>query len=557
MAQPPADTRSTVRLLGLLAGLAALTAAAYLNSLDGAFVFDDAAITDNPHLRQLSWQTLLSGEAMQALPQSTLSGRPLVTLSFTINHAISGGSAAGYRAGNVLIHLAAGWTLFGLLRRTLERVGAAPLRAALLAFSAASVWLLHPLQTSAVTYIVQRAESLMGLFYLLTVYAAARALVSARPRGWVAAAVALSAAGMACKESMATAPLAVVAWCWVFHARSPAGPRTSDASGQDTPQRGAQWPLFVGLACTWAVPVALAQGSRSDSAGLGLAHVTPWTYLLTQCQVIWHYLRLAACPDVLCIDYDWPIVRSVADVWPQAVGLIALGGATVAGLARRRAWSFPAAWVFLTLGPTSSVIPITDAAFEHRMYLPLAGLAVLVVCGVDRLAAAAMGRNARLRTALSAIILVLALAALTWRTAERNHDYQTATTLWQSTVNARPGNPRARYCLGCALQSEGRHAEAIEHYRRALEIAPRFFDVYVNLGVALDATGEHEQAARHFRWAIELRPGDAKAHYNLGLAMEALGRTTEARAALLRALELRPDWEAPRRALGRISSRPH
>ncbi len=541
--------------------LAALTAAAYANSIDGTFVFDDTAITQNPHIQTLSLSGILSGEALReatrALPQTTLSGRPLVTLTFAVNYAISGGAVWSYHAANILIHLGAGWTLFGLMWRTLVRMGRPAGEARMLAFVAAAIWLVHPLQTQSVTYIVQRAESQMGLFYLLTVYGVARGLVSRRRGIWFAAAVVFSAAGMACKESMATAPLAAMLYCWIFGRpmRQVEASVAGVAGGTALPRggRAQRWLLFAGLAGTWAV-LALVAGddARSESAGFKLAHVRPWTYLLTQCEVIWHYLRLAAWPHGLAIDYDWPIVRSLSEVWPAALALLVLLIATAIGAGRRRPWSFPAAWVFLTLGPTSSVIPISDAAFEHRMYLPLAGLAAMVVC-VAEFVLSRIGRvDGVTRRWVSATIVALTLCLLGWRTIVRNSDYASPVSIWQATVKARPDNARARYNLGRELSVAGRNADAIEHYRRALALAPTHADAYIGLGIALEAQGQYEAAAQHYVWAIELRPQNARAYYNLGLAMEAMGRLAEARTALVQALKWNPDLSGAREALNRV-----
>jgi len=139
-------------------------------------VFDDMpAIVENPHVRSL---TPLAA-ALTAPPEVTTAGRPVAALSFAVSYALAGGyDTWWYHATNVAIHAAAALALFGILRRTLltdplrERFGAA---AAPLAFAAALLWAVHPLHTQAVTYIVQRVESLMGLFLLLTVYCAIRA----------------------------------------------------------------------------------------------------------------------------------------------------------------------------------------------------------------------------------------------------------------------------------------------------------------------------------------------------------------------------------------------
>src|SRR5262249_26552673 len=145
--------------------------------------------------------------------------RPLVSLTLAINYAISGYEVWSYHLVNLLIHVGAGLTLFGIVRRTLQsdrlrvRFGA---RSTELALAVALVWTVHPLQTQSVTYIIQRGESLMGLFYLLTLYSAVRSLDSRSERLWWAAAIVACAAGMLSKQVMLTAPLMVLLYDFVF-----------------------------------------------------------------------------------------------------------------------------------------------------------------------------------------------------------------------------------------------------------------------------------------------------------------------------------------------------
>ena len=160
---------------------------AYSTSFRGVFVGDDVeAIVANPHVTSLT----PIGRALSAPRDTTVAGRPVVSLSLALNYAIAspdGLNPWGYHAFNLLVHLAAGLVLYGVVRRTLltdpvqARFGEA---ATPLAFGVALIWLLHPLQTAAVTYVVQRAEALMGLFLLLTLYAAIRSNDAPARRPW-------------------------------------------------------------------------------------------------------------------------------------------------------------------------------------------------------------------------------------------------------------------------------------------------------------------------------------------------------------------------------------
>src|SRR5207249_870179 len=155
------NSRTLTPLIIIAAGLCA-----YLNSLRGPFIFDDIdAINENPHIRKL-WPL---AEVLSAPRQTPVAGRPVVGLSLAINYALGGLNVCGYHVFNLATHMLAGLTLFGIVRRTLQRH---PLEdqpsgsPTWFALAVALTWMLHPLQTEAVTYVIQRAESLMGLFYL-------------------------------------------------------------------------------------------------------------------------------------------------------------------------------------------------------------------------------------------------------------------------------------------------------------------------------------------------------------------------------------------------------
>ncbi len=251
--------------IALAAGLLVLaTAAAFSSSFAGAFVFDDEyAITENPSIRQLwpIWPTLSPPRHGE-----TVTGRPLLNFSLAINYAISGEGVWSYHAANLAIHVLAALLLFGVVRRTLllptmrDRWGGAALPLALII---ALLWAVHPLQTESVTYIVQRAESLMGLFYLLTLYCFIRGAGSARGVYWYVGSVSACLSGMAVKEVMISAPLIVLLYDRTFCAGSFRGAlRHRDG-------------YYLGLAGTWALlgwlvvsmgPLARARGQAQRSS---------------------------------------------------------------------------------------------------------------------------------------------------------------------------------------------------------------------------------------------------------------------------------------------------
>ena len=351
------------------------TIGAYYNSFGGVFVFDDAtSIAENPTIQHLwpIWEVLSPpGKGV------TVQGRPVINFSLAVNYALGGLSVWGYHALNLAVHILAGLALFGLVRRTLLLPGLKgrfQSSATALALAVALIWTLHPLQTESVTYIIQRAESIMGLFYLLTFYCAVRGFTSARRRWWYAAAVAACALGMGSKEVMVSAPLMVLVYDRLF---------VADSFRSLFRRR---WGFYVALAATWGILALLviSAGNRSNTAGFGL-RMSCWDYAQTQFGYIIRYLRLCFWPRPLVFDYGNDIVGDPSGIIPYAVAVGVLVAGTAVGLYFRSWLGFLGAWFFAILAPSSSVIPIaTEVAAEHRMYLPLAAVVALVVVGDTR-----------------------------------------------------------------------------------------------------------------------------------------------------------------------------
>ena len=517
VSRPPRERFLT---LALAAVILAAGAWAWSNSFAGVFVLDDVrAIVRNATIRTL-WPLSIP---LSPPSGSTVAGRPVANLSFAVSYAMGaapapdGGAstpamlaapdATPFHAGNLVIHLATALVLFGVVRRTLlsprlrERFGAA---APWMACAVALLWVVHPLHTSAVTYAVQRVESLMGLFYLLTLYCAIRAGDGPRRRWWAAASVVSCAAGMGTKETMVTAPVMVALWDWTF--REPAGGRTGRV----------RWTLVAGLGTTWLL-LAFVVTRQFRAPSIDLAPMTIWLYVRTQAEVIAHYVRLAFYPSPLVFLYDWPLMP--APIWQawQAALLVGLAGFTVAGIVKRHPLAFLGAWFFLILAPSSSVLPIiTEVAAEHRMYLPLAAVATAIVLGAHLAVTRLAGRWTRATAGAAVVAMLITAGALGTLTYTRNAVYASAEGLWADTVAKRPEDARPRVAFAEALARAGRLPEAETQLWRAVELAPDDPVARVRLGSVLAQRSRHEQAATQLNAALALRPGDVDAHRFLG-----------------------------------------
>ena len=558
--------------------LAVAGAWVYSTSFAGVFVMDDKfAIADNPNIKAL-WPLTTS---MSAPDESPVSARPVASLTLAINYALApddvrdvlsaGGPSApaevrerflrnvwGYHFFNLLLHVLAALVMFGVIRRTLcsprLRARFGPV-AVLLAFSASLIWIVHPLLTDAVTYVAQRTEVLMGLFFFLTLYCSIRAfeqIASPRSRSlWMVAAVVSCALGMGSKQTMVTAPLIVLLWDWIFVFPSDPGSRTTDpGSVSSAVLRTRRW-LYAGLASTWIILAVLVAVERwPHSIGFAREGWTPWTYLVTQSGVIVHYLRLAITGSPLSLDYDgWPMAHSVGEVAAYAVPLLILVIATVVGIVRRLPWAFLGAWFFATLAPSSSVLPLaTEIAAERRMYLPLAAVVVAGVVAVVLVGQTLLGlltgdaRRRRLLGELSTVVVLGAVvASLGSATYARNRDYWSDERIWEDTVQKRPNNPRARVNYGIDLQAAGRLVDAERELREAVRLKDTSAAAHANLGPILCATGRLDDCIFHLKRALELDPDYTSAHANLAEAYGASGKRALAAEQFALALNATPD----------------
>lgn len=507
-------------------GLVAVCAAIYTNSLHGPFVFDDLpSIRESPNVRGL---TPLS-ESLTAPAGTGASGRPLVALSLALNYAIGQLEVFGYHLFNVAVHALAALALFGVVRRTLEATKLAA-RAFPLALATALLWVVHPLHTDALNHVVYRNEAMGALFYVLTLYGAVRGFRAEKAAPWYALSVLACALAMASKEAAVSAPLAVLAL-----------DRTLFSGGfLDSLKR--RQGLYAGLATTWVVlALSILSGDRGTSAGFEQEVVSSAEYLRTQAVAIVQYLRLSLWPDQLLFDYyNWPTITSWGEVWLRTLALIALLAVSLWAFIRRRAVGFLGLFCFAVLAPSSSFIPLTgEMIAEHRIYLPLAALVLLLVLGVDAL----LRRTGGGRQALASggALVLLAGGALAWRTVTRNEDYRSTEALWGTVLERYPDHARAHQMLSQYYVYEQDWEAALPHCEAAMEFDSRLSSVEFNLGTTLMNLGRYQEALPYLQHAVKEEPGKAITYAQLGLCLKYLERPEQALQALRRAAGLDPD----------------
>ena len=532
----------------------------FASSFNDPFHFDDVLITND---------TNVANPALWFHFFNPLHLRQLTFFTFYLNHLAGGTDPSGYHIVNVLLQVANAVLLFLLLKRYVERW---------IAIAAAFIFLVHPIQTSAVLYVYERSTLLACFFSLLGLIA-----IAERRVGWAVVSFALAFEG---KESAIAVPLALA----VLPSPFGRGRRVEDAPGeglrsgqvlQPSPGAPARWlsrrPLpqgegfrtlfVVGAALLSAFALGILVRFNEQTVGIGAAAQTsPFRYLLIETRVVYTYLRLLVFPYPQSLEYDFH----------ESGGILAAGGIVLMiaagywlyrnGDERLRVAGLCILAFFILLAPTSSVVPSADAAFEHRLYLPMLAFSLFAAS----LLASIPQRN------LVAAAALIALAALT---IGRERIWSSDIALWEDTVQKAPGKARVWFNLGGAyLNTDPDKARAA--FLRALELQPHFTEALYDLGlieqtkqnwnmalayydkaVAEQPTywpawnnmantwfvmGQHDRALEGFEKTLRLNPDYWPAQYNLAIVHFMRGRYTDAVRKLRIVLDWRPDFREAR-----------
>jgi len=513
--------------------------ACYASALGAPLVVDDLAVLSGATAR---------GDVLELLRQAFGPGadpifrnRIVAYLSFALGTAVHGVQPAPLRAVNVGLHAANALLVAHLAALALRGPSPAPgreRRARAAALAAGLLFAAHPLATSAVTYVAQRLAVLATTFYLgaIALHAAARARRSLRAAvALEAAAVLVGLLGMRTKEIAFTLPVALALFDLLFLPR---------------PARGPRWAWLVPAAALLPVLPLSMLGGRGGSLQAATemlpsarVPVTRWGYLVTQQTVLVRYLRLAVAP--FGQRFFWPVpLRSGLDLrsaLAAALHLALLGGAAAAALRSRasgkeapRLAAFGVLFFYVAASVESSVVPIQDLMFEHRAYLPLAGLA-LSAAGLGVAAAERFGVGRPLAIAASAAVVVLGVG-----TVVRHGAWRSYSALMADGAAKSPEDARLRFWWGMALKREGDLRGAAGAWREALARDPCHVPSLNALGSLHFVAGDPAGALALFDRANACDPGEPIAWMNGGAALDRLGRRAEARARFERFLALAP-----------------
>jgi Tfp pilus assembly protein PilF len=513
----------------LLVLLAVVVIFIYAETLSGPFIFDDRSnIRENPHIRisQLTLKSLAS-----AAFDSPSHRRPVANISFMLNYYIHGYNVVGFHTVNIIIHVITGILLYFFVQTTL-RTPALQSRYAhykWISFFTAAIWIVHPLQTQSVSYIVQRMNSLAAMFYILSFLCYARLRANPQKRSkWVllSGCILTGILALGTKENAATLPFFLLLYEWYFF---------RDLSLKWLKDHLA---LLAGLLILLAIVALVFLGTEPFDkilSGYAFRHFTPVQRLLTEMRVVIFYISLFFWPHPgrLNLDHDFALSYSLTDPITtlfSMLGIVFLLALAIMLAKNQRLISFGILWFLGNLVIESSVFGL-EIVFEHRMYLPSMMCSLIVVLLVDRWAKPAWLKPL--------ILLTLTIVAALW-TYERNEVWRDRITIWEDCVKKSPQKARPYNNLGAALADDGQYSKAIEKYHKALQINPYYPNAYTNLGFALAKQGKVEESITQFLKALQLKPKDPETLSNLGVALLLQNRPEEAIHYLSEAVALNP-----------------
>ncbi|GAB4483098.1 MAG: tetratricopeptide repeat protein [Thermodesulfovibrionales bacterium] len=475
------NTRSVHIILILLFCLAA-----HANALHVPFVFDDTNnIVGNPRIRDLS-NIPAFFVRLDGVPTS---GRPLMAATFALNYRLGGLDPAGYHLVNLLLHLTNALLLYALIITTARDHAADEGRAGFLALAAALIFVVHPVQTESVTYIVSRSVLLSTLFALMGILIFRTAVSAAgMKRALLATALwSVSLLGMASREEFFLFPLILVLYDYYFVSTLNAG-RVLGHYG-----------LHLPVICTLSyVLYIVSTFNYTNRAGFGVDVITPGEYLMTQFKVHGTYVRLLLLPMNQNLDYDYPVTKTMTDVPTLAafLGYAGLWGAGFYFRARGPALSFSVLLFMVGLAPTSSFMPIADVIFEHRLYLPSIGFVLAVPLLLYPVV------RPVLRSGNALFVLVVSVAALfAVLTHARNETWKGHLSLFEDVVKKSPAKARGHTDLGTSYYHLGRYEEAVAQYEQAIALDRTYLETYWNLSALasdLEQRGLPTLAARSY-----------------------------------------------------------
>lgn len=480
-----------------------LAGLSYVNTFDSPLVLDDRNSFIDSSLVYLPDFSLESLEKLTTTRFGLTRTVPLMT--FALNHKFGGGAPSYYHLTNIVIHLLCCTVIYLFLGRLMSfpaAIGSVKnISPRLLVVFICGLWVLSPVQTNAVTYLVQRMTSLATLFYISALLFYLRGRQSHRATAAVLGNYSIAAlftllAAMS-KENIATLPLVIILLEEMF-----ISPGTISIF-----IRSLGWKTWLAtlLLLLLILPLFQAPLHSQILAGYGGRHFTLMERLLTESRVvIWYIsLLLLPLPARMNLDHDFAISQSLLTPPTTIFSIILLV------LVFSLAWwkrqtnpllSFGIFWFFINLMIESTVIPL-ELVFEHRLYLPSIGFFIVLAVALD--AAASFHKISMDSSKLSEIFILLTIILFTFSsllTTFRNNDWRDEISIYKDCAEKSPNKARAQANYGLALARAGKNDEAIPVLERAIELGRPFYESHLsagsNLVLALANQGKNDEAIK-------------------------------------------------------------
>jgi tetratricopeptide (TPR) repeat protein len=530
-------------LLIILTGIAA-----YSNTFHVPFHWDDLTyINENPVINNIGY-FFSPSKASELQFYKQFIQRYITYLTFALNYTLDGYNVTGYHIANLIIHLLNALLVYFLVCLTFEtpalKKSTVRDQAGITAVFAAIMFVSHPLQTMAVTYIYQRLASLVTFFYLLSLISYIKSRQSRKTVNSVLfymISLLSAVLAMKAKENAFTLPFAIALFEFFFF------------EGKIKTRFTRLIPLLLTLLI---IPLSLLGDAGKDNMRLHLDNsVTSDVYFFTQFRVLVMYLRLLFFPVQQSLIYDFPVSRSFFEVKVVLSFLLLLAIfffgvflfiSSRTGHPERRIGAFGIFWFFITHAVESSVVPLLIAQ-EYRMYLPSIGLFIVIAGGISLM----LNKSGITRTVAISIVVAVPLI-LGVATYVRNNVWQSRLGLWEDVIQKAPNDPYSNFNLGFAYTENGLIDKSKKYYENAVKLKPDYARAYNNLGCVYGQKGDPDKAIGLLLFALSKEPTLAIAHYNLGLAYILKGLPDKAETHFRTALKLNPNLQGARKILTRI-----
>jgi len=452
--------------------------------------------------------------------------------SFALNYFFNQLNPRGYHLFNFLVHLAAAglvWAISDLLFR-ITKAAKDPFSREL-SFFIALLFLVHPCQTQAVSYISQRFESMACVFYLGSLYCYLCARLSRGAPSKISLyglCGLLVLLGVFTKEVILTVPLMMLVLGWILFPKKE--------------NRKFYFVLVPGGALLYLLSSKLLHADVSVffQTTLSQSHdgeiLTPVHYFLTQGRVVLTFLRLLVLPVHQNLDYDYPASTGVLQPPLTLAGFLVIGGMICLIVKLRRSMpltAFGLAWFLITF--SINFVPRANVIFEHKLYLISYGFFIAVVSALSVL----VRQRALLRGILWLMVAVLAVISF-----QRNKVWSNELVLWKDTVQQSPHKARGYNALGYAYFNQGNLTQALLDFNKAIALNPGYADAYNNRGLVYDHLNQFGDALSDYNKAIALNPNYPEAINNRGVFYAQHGNLTKALNDFTRVIELIPHYSA-------------